>query len=142
MDLSAVSPPHSSSWSASLRAWLPCVLSPLVATALFWSVFGACVADVPDEPPEPAARLVPSWDPLACGTPHRVVLELEHEDGHELSTSAPCWTGGLVLDVPHWGLYRARVYAWRPGATTRDDAPVHALAIDAPVVRWQLSPPP
>ena len=35
--------------------------------------------------PRPASRLVPSWDPLACGTPHRVVLELEHEDGHELS---------------------------------------------------------
>jgi hypothetical protein len=112
--------------------------SPWLATLGFWLAFGACVdAGVPEPPP--AARVVVSWDPRACGPPHRVAVELEDEDGARVSRSVPCELGGLALDAPHWGIYRGRIYAWEAGAI-RSVTPVY-LAIDEPVVRWFVATP-
>ena len=119
---------------------VPLIAIPWIAAVVFWVVFGACIAGVPDEP-EPAARLVTSWDPLACEDPHRVVVELEDEGGAGISASAPCWIGGLTLDVPMWGIYRGRVYAWRLGQAIRSVVPVE-VTVDAPIVRWHLTMPP
>jgi hypothetical protein len=102
-------------------------------------VFGACVADVPD-PPEPVSRLVASWDPLACGPPHRVVLELEAEDGEPISSSTPCWLGGLAIDLPRWGWYTGRVYTWVQGEPIRSIRHV-TIAVDDAIVRWQITTP-
>lgn len=117
------------------------ILSPLLATVVFWTVFGACVTDIPEEPDEPAARVVASWDPLLCGDPHRVVVELEDSDGVEISSSAPCWLGGVTLDAPRWGIYSGRVYTWVLGEPIRSIMRV-TVTVDAPVIRWQLTTPP
>ena len=75
------------------------VVSPWLATLLFWTLFGACVDPGPPSVEVPVVRLVASWDPLACGDPHRVALELEDDDGAKLSASAPCAIGGLTLGM-------------------------------------------
>jgi len=115
------------------------IVCPWVCALAFWSVFGACVADVPD-PPEPVSRLVASWDPLACGPPHRVVLELEAEDGEPISSSTPCWLGGLAIDLPRWGWYTGRVYTWVQGEPIRSIRHV-TIAVDDAIVRWQITTP-
>jgi hypothetical protein len=122
-----------------MRSLVACVVSPVLAGALFWMLFGACVADVPDEP-EPVSRLLLSWDPLACGEPHRVVLQLEDEAGDPIKSSTPCWLGGIAVDLPRWGWYTATIYAWAEGVPMRSSRTI-ALAIDAPVVRWQVLTP-
>lgn len=121
---------HVLSWIGS--AWL--------ATLLFWLLFAACVIEGPPEPDPPAARLVASWDPLACGRPHRVVIELEGDDGVKLAASTPCHLGGLAIDAPHFGFYRGRVYAWVLDQPPYAITPV-SIAIDAPLVQWQFTPP-
>lgn len=127
--------------AARMRNILWLLLSPCLAAIAFWSLFAACVVpDVPDDP-EPVARLIASWDPLACGEPHRVVLELEDEDGNPLSSSTPCWLGGLAVDVPRWGWYTGRLYTWVAGQPIRSIRPV-TLAVDAAIVRWQVDTPP
>src|SRR4051794_36613932 len=94
------------------------IACPWLATVLFWSVFGACI-DAPPPASPPIARVVVSWDPRACRAPHRVVLELEDDDGAPLSSSVPCGLGGLTVDVPHFGVYRGRIYAWVAGEPIR-----------------------
>jgi hypothetical protein len=89
----------------------------------------------------PQSKLVASWDPLLCGPPHRVAVELEDDDGAMLARSAACELGGLTMDVPHFGIYRGRVYAWTLGEPERTIAPVQ-IAIDQPTVRLALSQPP
>src|SRR5678809_1212655 len=93
---------------SSARSFLSWLLSTLATTTAFWLIFGTCVSGciVDMEPPnhEPLARLVAVWDPLACGDPHRVVVELEDEDGVDVSGSAPCTIGGITLDLPGWGI--------------------------------------
>lgn len=120
----------------SVSAW---VSSTTLATIAFWSLFGACV-DAPLDRGEPQARVVASWDPLQCGDPHRVVVELEDEAGIPLSASAPCSLGELTIDAPRFGLYRGRIYAWVLGETERSIAPVE-LIVDAPVLRWVVPTP-
>jgi hypothetical protein len=100
---------------------------------------GACI-DAPLPPGPAVARLVTAWDPLACGDPHRVVVELEDEDGAALSASVPCNLGGLTLDVPHFGSYRGRIYAWALAAPIRSITPIE-LSIDEPIVHWQVPTP-
>jgi len=121
----------------SLVTW---IAAPLAATCVFWTCFGACVMPPPpaDEPPQ--ARLVAAWDPLACGEPHRVVVELEDDAGVPLSVSAPCVLGSLTLDAPHLGIYHGRIYAWILGEAIRSIAPV-VLSIDAPIVQWVVPTP-
>lgn len=113
--------------------------SPLFAASFLGFTVGACI-DVPPEPGPAVARLVTAWDPLACGEPHRVVVELEADDGATLSASTPCNLGGLTLDVPHFGTYRGRIYAWALAAPIRSITPVE-LSIDKPIVHWQVSTP-
>lgn len=121
---------------------LPLIVSPWLAALVFWLLFGACLSELPDgDPAPPAARLLTTWDPLACGEPHRVVVELEDDDGVAISASAPCWLGGVTLDAPRWGVYRGRVYGWELGEVVRAVVPVE-LTVDAPVVRWHLTSPP
>lgn len=102
-------------------------------------VFASCVIEPPEDPPPPAARIVISWDPRACGEPHRVVVELEDEDGVDITASVPCPIGAVTLDAPRWGVYRGRFYAtWADGAPVRSVTPI-TLAVDAPIVRWPLA---
>lgn len=126
-------------WARRMRviSWIG---SAWLATLVFWLLFAACVVEGPPEPTPPAARLVAAWDPLACGAPHRVVVELEGDDGVRLSSSTSCVVGGLTLDVPHLGVYRGQIYAWVLDQPPYAVVPV-SIAIDAPVVQWQLTPP-
>jgi hypothetical protein len=120
----------------SVSAW---VGSTSLATIAFWCLFGACI-DAPMPRDEPQARVVASWDPLQCGDPHRVVIELEDEAGIPLSASAPCVIGEVTLDAPTLGRYRGRIYAWTLEDTERSIAPVD-LIVDAPVLRWVVPTP-
>jgi hypothetical protein len=86
------------------------------------------------------ARLVAGWDPLACGDPHRVVLELMDDEGAASSASAPCNLGGVTIDVGHLGSYRGRIYAWSLDAPIRSITPVD-VAIDQPIVDWFVATP-
>jgi hypothetical protein len=115
------------------------ILAPWLATLAFWSTFSACI-DTPYEPLPPAARIQASWDPLACGDPHRVAIELEDEGGATTSASTPCARGGLTLDLDHFGVYRGRVYAWEAGEV-RSVTPVR-LEVDQSIVHWQITTPP
>ena len=92
---------------------------------------------------EPQARLVTSWDPLACGSPHRVAIEIEDDDGRMLSTSAPCELGEMTIDVPVWGVYLGRIYAWSLAGSEATISSVCQvrLEIDAPVVQWNVETP-
>jgi len=104
----------------------------------FWCL--GCV-DAPLAETQPQARIVASWNPLACGEPHRVVIELEDDDGGPLSASVPCNIGGVTIDVRHWGVYRGRIYAWTLGPVITSVAPVR-LEVDAPVIYWTVATPP
>lgn len=115
------------------------VAPPWLATLVFWSVFAACI-DAPLEEDPPVARVVIAWDPLACGDPHRIAVELEDDAGLAASASAPCAAGGLALDVRHFGVYRARIYAWTAAEQVRAATTVR-LAVDASIVRWWVTPP-
>jgi hypothetical protein len=118
-----------------------CIASPWLVSVLFWIAFVACIdAPVPDTPP--VARVVTSWDPLVCGDPHRVVVELEADDGEMVSASTPCAVGSLALDVPHLGSYGGRIYAWVLDGEPRirSITPVR-LTVDEPVVRWIVQTP-
>lgn len=130
-----------------LVSFITWVGSTTLVTALFWATFGTFVIggclDTPLPDREPQARLITSWDPLACGEPHRVAIEIEDDDGRRLSASAPCEIGGVTLDVPAWGVYRGRIYAWSLAgseATISSVVPVR-LEIDAPLVEWNVETP-
>ena len=113
--------------------------SPLVAAVLLWTSFAACI-DTPPAPGAAIARLVTAWDPLACGDPHRVVVELADDAGAGISASTPCNLGSLTLDVAHLGSYHGRIYAWALDASIRSITPID-LMIDEPIVRWQVATP-
>jgi hypothetical protein len=131
-------------------AFVSWIGSTALVTAVFWALFGSCVLgggciDTPGPDPDPQTRLLASWDPLACGDPHRVVVELEDEGGAKLSSSVPCTLGMMTLDVRHWGVYRGKVYAWAlaEGASSpviRSVVPVR-LEIDMPIIEWIIETP-
>src|SRR5689334_15092869 len=104
-------------WSA----WVVAALGSISLGAL-----GACM-DAPVAGGSPIARVVAAWDPLACGDPHRVAVELADDDGAAVSASTPCAIGGVTVDVGHFGSYRGRVYAWAPGAPVRSEAPLEVM---------------
>ena len=119
------------------------IASSLGATLAFWACFGAMIGgclDAPMDPPPPQAKLFVHWDPLACGDPHRVVIDLEDDGGAPLTGSAPCNRGGLTLDVTHFGIYRGRIYALELGRPPRGAIGVQ-LTIDAGVVQWEIAAP-
>lgn len=104
--------------SVPLR-WLWWLVAPIGFSVAFWVAFGAsvgcfgCIDDPLVADPDPIARVVVSWDPLACGDdPHRVVVELADEMGGPLEGSAPCNRGGLTLTAGHYGRYTGTAYAW------------------------------
>jgi hypothetical protein len=103
-------------------------------------VAGACV-DQPYPDLEPQSRVIALWDPLDCGSdPHRVVIELEDTLGVPISHSVPCEIGGLTFDVPHWGVWQGRVYAWRIGPEIRSVLAVR-VDVDAPIIHWIVETP-
>ena len=127
----------------SLRSVCTWIGSTIVATGVFWLCFGACVVGCVDTPLpdiEPQARVVASWDPLLCGDPHRIVIELEDDDGRMLSRSTPCEAAGVTIDIDRWGIYRGRIYAWTFGPEIRSVSQVR-LEVDAPIVLWTVDTP-
>lgn len=122
-----------------MRSLLPVSWSPWFAAALACVVLAACI-DAPPEVSPGAARLVTAWDPLACGDPHRVVVELADDSGAPISASTPCNLGGLTLDVSHLGSYRGRIYAWALAAAIRSITPLE-LTIDQPIVHYLVPTP-
>lgn len=123
-----------------MRSLLLVLYSPWFAAALAGTALAACL-DAPVGGGPSVARLVVAWDPLACGEPHRVALELADETGAPLSASVPCNLGGLTVDVPHLGSYHGRIYAWALGAPVRSVMPVE-LVIDQPITHWDVATPP
>ena len=107
---------------------------------LFVSLCLVSCVDQPFPDTPPAARVVTAWDPLACGEPHRVAVELEDGNGALVSGSAPCSHGVVALDVPHFGVYRGRVFAWELDAPIRSVMPVQ-LVVDERIVRWLVMTP-
>jgi hypothetical protein len=114
------------------------------ASMLVSTLCGAAPAACIDSPPGPTApsgaKIVVQWDPLACGTPHRIAVELEDEEGLPLSSSAPCALGGLSLGAPHYGVYTGRAYAWTAGQPIRSITPAW-IVVDEPIVRWIVETP-
>jgi len=123
-----------------MRSLLVFLCSPLVAAALLWTAFAACL-DAPAGSSASLARLVVAWDPLACGEPHRIAVELDDEAGAELSASSPCSVGSLTVDVSHFGSYHGRVYAWTSDAPTGAVVPIEVM-IEQPIVHWDVATPP
>jgi hypothetical protein len=116
--------------------------SPLLVT-IFGLVLAITAAGCTDQPltePEPQSRIVAAWDPLACGDPHRVAVELEDYLGIPISRSVPCELGGVTLDVPHWGVWRGRIYAWRSGPDIRSVLSVR-VDVDSPIIHWYVDTP-
>src|SRR3954463_3086638 len=105
-----------------MRSYLMLLCSPLFIAVAAWVALAACI-DAPPEPRLSPARLVVAWDPLACGDPHRLVVELRDDAGAVVSASTPCSLGTLAIDVAHFGSYRARIYAWVLDPTARPSAP-------------------
>jgi len=123
-----------------MRSLLVLSCSPLFAITLVWGTSSGCL-DVPPESGAATARLVTAWDPLACGDPDRVVVELEDDGGAKLSASTPCTIGGVTLDVSHLGSYHGRIYAWALDAPIRSITAIDVM-IDRPIVHLQVSTPP
>jgi len=122
-----------------MRSLILLLSSPLFVAGLTWVGFAACI-DEPLPPGPAVARLVTAWDPLGCGEPHRVAVELEDDRGAAFAASAPCNLGGLTLDLPAFGVYRGRIYAWALGVPIHSAVAVE-LMIDAPIVRWVAETP-
>ena len=81
----------------------------------------------------PSARVIAAWDPLACGAPHRVCVELDGDVAIE--ASAPCELGSVTLDVPSFGAFYVRA-----GPDVADLREVGELVVDQPVVAWEVPP--
>jgi hypothetical protein len=113
---------------------LPCVALFAIAAIV------ACIDHPPSFEAPPSARVVFSWDPLACGAPHRIVIELEDEAGVPLSSSVPCALGGITVEAPHFGVYLGRLYAWEAGRPIRSITPLR-LYVDEPIARWIVATP-
>jgi len=125
-----------------MRSLLVLLCSPLFAAIVAWAAFAACLDEPAEGGPGPAAaRLVVAWDPLACGEPHRVAIELVDDAGASVSASTPCDLGSLTVDVAHLGSYHGRIYGWALAAPVRSEMPI-ALMIDQPIVRWEVVTPP
>jgi hypothetical protein len=119
----------------------PHVLVPRLAVlAVLVAVATVGCAEQPFTEPEPQSRIIAAWDPLACGDPHRVAVELEDHLGVPISRSVPCELGGVTLDVPHWGVWRGRIYAWRSGPDIRSVLTVQ-VEVDSPIVHWLVDTP-
>jgi hypothetical protein len=101
-------------------------------------LFGCLDEPLPRGPAE--ARLVVGWDPLACGEPHRVAIELADDAGAPLAASTPCNLGAITVDIAHLGVYRGRIYAWALAAPVRSEAALE-VSVDEPIVHWHVETP-
>ncbi|MFT3699019.1 MAG: hypothetical protein QM831_38090 [Kofleriaceae bacterium] len=113
-------------------------LASVFVTVLLFAC-GGCI-DAPLEDEGPQAKIVAEWDPLMCGDPHRVAVELEDSEGVPLSASTTCALGTLSLDARHFGVYRGRIYAWELGIGERSTADIH-LTVDQAIVHWYVPTP-
>jgi hypothetical protein len=111
----------------------------LLHAALATGLMQPSCVDEPLAPAPTVARLVIGWDPLVCGLPHRVALELDDEAGSSWSATAPCSLGGLAVDVSHHGVYRGRLYA-QHDAVPRSVLHLE-LIIDEPIVHHRVATP-
>jgi len=124
----------------AMRSLIALLCSPLLVAVVAWAAFAACLDQPVGDGPS-LARLVVAWDPLACGDPHRVAVDLADDAGAPVSASTPCNLGGLTVDVAHFGDYHGRIYAWALDAPARSEMPIE-LTIDQPIVRWDVTTPP
>jgi len=123
-------------FETSPLSWLFCTV---VLTLAFWTCFGACVdSPLQDDPAQ--AKIVASWDPLQCGAPHRVAVDLADDAGAPISSSTICAAGSLTVDAPHQGAWHGRIYAWTLGVGEHATEPVD-LEVDEPVLHWQVDTP-
>ena len=104
-----------------------------------WLLLAGCI-DTPIPVGSSQAAIVASWDPLQCGDPHRVAIELADVDGVVISESTNCVVGSLTLDAAHFGDYSGRVYAWQLGKGELSSVDVE-LVVDAAIVRWDVATP-
>ena len=123
-------------FETSPLSWVCCTA---VMTLAFWTCFGACV-DTPLSNDPPQAKIVASWDPSQCDTPHRIAVDLADDTGAPISGSTICATGALTLDAPHFGAWHGRIYAWTLGVGEHATIPVD-LEVDEPVVRSEVETP-
>lgn len=110
-----------------------------IRVALAAVLLAACGNPPPLPDAGPQAQLFAQWNPRTCRGPYRVVIDLEDSAGAPLDGHAPCPAGGAMLDVPHWGIYRGRVFA----DTHDQDHPQTdvRIEIDEPVVYWMIDTP-
>ncbi|HEY0255050.1 MAG TPA: hypothetical protein VGC41_26165 [Kofleriaceae bacterium] len=102
-------------------------------------VMAGCL-DSPLADEGPQAKIVAEWDPLQCGEPHRIAVELEDTDGGPISASTNCGLGTLTLDARHYGIYRGSIYAWSLGVGKTSPTDIH-LTVDEPIVHWYVPTP-
>jgi hypothetical protein len=102
-------------------------------------VMFSCV-DAPMPLESTQAKIIAAWDPLQCGDPHRVAIELADSDGVVISGSTNCAIGSLTLDASHFGDYSGRVYAWQLGEGARSSEDVD-LVVDESIVQWEVATP-
>jgi hypothetical protein len=112
----------------------------LVMMLVLVGVVASGCLDTPSPHDAAAAELVTTWDPLICGDPHRVEVELADLAGVMSAASAPCDLGVLALDVAHFGNYTGRVYAWAIGEPARSIVPI-TVTIDAAVAHQHVVTP-
>jgi hypothetical protein len=129
------SPSASAPLSASLAIASAGLRSIACAAAL-----AACLDEPPAFEASSRPRIVVSWEPLACGAPHRVALELADEAGVPVSSSAPCAQGSLSVQVLRFGVYVGRVYAWTAGQPIRSIMPAR-IDVDESIVHWSVETP-
>lgn len=113
--------------------------SPVWFSILCVVALAACL-DAPMGESAAGARIIVVWEPLACGEPHRVAVELADEAGVMISASAPCTIGAVTLEAPHFGAYAGRIYAWAAGRPNRSIAEV-TIYVEESVVRWEVATP-
>lgn len=118
-----------------MRRAMPLLHAPLLSS-LCALLCASCLA--PGNPIQ--ARVIVYWDPVSCGAPHRVGVDLEDDSGAQLTPSAPCEAGELAVDVPHLGEYRGWIYAHALGETAHVVASIE-LAVDTVVVRFPIETP-
>ncbi|HEY0193554.1 MAG TPA: hypothetical protein VGC42_20695 [Kofleriaceae bacterium] len=106
-----------------------------------WALGPACLDAPPAASSAALAQLITTWDPLACGDPHRVAVELVDDAGQTSSASAPCELGVVAVGVDHFGGYHGRVYAWAVGALARSTMAIQVEIMEAVVRQHVVTPP-
>ncbi|HET9620770.1 MAG TPA: hypothetical protein VFP84_05370 [Kofleriaceae bacterium] len=120
-----------------MRGWLS-----IFAFAFALGLVSVGCLDAPPARDAALVALVTTWDPLACGDPHRVAVELVDAAGATSAASAPCAIGVVTLDVAHVGAYTGRVYAWAIGEPARSITPITVTIAHEGETRQHVATPP